>query len=326
MSNASQRRLRSPSYPSISLEDAVSAIAKIEKVYRTAPVDRGEAVKLLGYSSHSGPAAKILAALASYGLLERAGKGEARVTERAKTILYPGSDEERRKGLIAAALEPPLFRDLRDRFEAAIDDGMIPESGVIRYLDKENFNPSAVRPAARAFLGTMAFLASNGANDSHGVGPSDREESPSAGPEGGSVTYGGARVGDHVQWESQGVLQFTEPQRVRFVTDDGEWVAVEGSETGIQMDQVIVEKHEPAAVPPAATPPTIPLGAGATAAAQTGEREQLEYKLSETTRVILSTIGEIGPKELGRLIRLLTTQRDILVDEEGDKSEKETCR
>lgn len=315
MSNRATKRLRSPAYPSMSLGEAVDAIAKIEKAYRTTPVDRSEAAKLIGYSGLSGPAAKALAAMASYGLLERAGKGETRVTNRAKEILYAESDEDRREILKAAALEPPLFRDLRDRFEAAIDDGMLPESGVIRYLERENFTPSAVRPAARAFLGTMEFLASAGGNESHGAASSDGGESPSAGSEVGSVTYGGARVGDYVQWESQDALQFTEPRRVRLVTDDGEWLAVEGSETGIPMNEVIVEQREPA-------PPTIPLNARADATPQPGEREQLEYKLSETTRVVLSVTGEMGTRELGRLIRLLTTQRAVLEDEEEKNEQK----
>ena len=321
MSNQETKRLRSPAYPSMSLEEAVDAIAKIEKVYRTTPVDRSEAAKLIGYSGLSGPAAKALAALASYGLLERAGKGEARVSDRAKAILYAESDEDRREGLKAAALEPPLFRDLRDRFEAAIDDGMLPESGVIRYLERENFNPSAVRPAARAFLGTMTYLASTGGNDSHGAESSDGGESSAAGSEAGSVTYGGAQVGDYVQWESEGTLRLPEPLRVRAIDEDGEWVFVDGYKAGIPMSQAIVQERAAAA-----PPPTLPLHVGASDAPNSplGGHEQLEYKLSDATRVVLSVTGEMGTREFGRLIRLLTTQRDILVDEEGEKNENTT--
>ncbi|MCE2493094.1 MAG: hypothetical protein J4F40_10880 [Alphaproteobacteria bacterium] len=315
MTEQLKKYLRSPSYPSMPLEHAVNAVAKIEKVYRTSRVDRREAAKLLGYSSLSGPAAKALAALASYGLLERAGKGEARVTERAKTILY-ADDEERHDGLRDAALEPPLFRELRERFEAAIDDGVpLPESGVIRHLERENFNPSAVRPAAQAFLKTIEFLASSGASKSHGIEPQDDVKSLNAGSGSEPATYEGAQVGDYIQWESEGVLRLSEPLRVRAIHDDGEWVFVEGHEVGIPMNQVIVEERE-AAPPPA--PPTLPLDVGAEAR-QTGEHEQLEYKLSDTTRVRLSVTGEMGTKELGRLIRLLETQCDILKDEEEEK-------
>lgn len=64
--------------------------------------------------------------------------------------------------------------------------------------------------------------------------------------------FGGAKVGDLVQWKSQGALQFKEPLRVRMVSEDGLWVAVEGSQTGIKMSEVTVEKTAPeqSTIPP----------------------------------------------------------------------------
>ena len=117
MSNEKPKPVRSPSYPSLALRDAVKAVGKIEGRHRSAAVDRTVAAKLIGFSALSGPANKALAALASYGLLERAGKGEARVTERAKAILHAASEQERRDKLRAAAFEPPLFREIRERFD-----------------------------------------------------------------------------------------------------------------------------------------------------------------------------------------------------------------
>ena len=104
--------IRSPSYPSMSLADAVDAVKKIEHNYRTSRVDRVAAAKLMGYSSLSGPANKALAALAQYGLVERAGKGEMRVSSRATAILHPDNPSERMENLRLAAFEPSLFRDL----------------------------------------------------------------------------------------------------------------------------------------------------------------------------------------------------------------------
>jgi hypothetical protein len=45
------------------------------------------------------------------------------------------------------------------------------------------------------------------------------------------------RVGDRIQWEVNGQLQFNEPAKVRFVSDDGKFVMVEGSNTGIPIEQ-----------------------------------------------------------------------------------------
>jgi hypothetical protein len=65
------------------------------------------------------------------------------------------------------------------------------------------------------------------------------------------------KVGDYVHWESQGALQFQEPKRVRELSDDGGWAFVEGSDTGMPVNQLTVEstpeqkKHHP---PPAEPP------------------------------------------------------------------------
>jgi hypothetical protein len=232
--------VRSPSYPNLSLSEAIAQVRKIEGLYRLGPVDRVAGAKLIGYSGLSGPANQALASLAQYGLVERAGKGEMRVTERGRAILHPDSDEEKRQGLRTAALEPQLFRELHERWPNMIP----PEDGVITYLNRQGFNKSAVRPAAKAYLQTLLFLEESGANESHGATPLNAADStlPKQAADEGSTVYGGAKVGDLIQWEIDGALQLEKPMRVRLVTDDG-WVAVEGSETGIPMDQVIVEER-----------------------------------------------------------------------------------
>ncbi|MGE0154555.1 MAG: hypothetical protein AB7R90_18205 [Reyranellaceae bacterium] len=223
--------IRSPSYPNMALGEAIEAVGKIERQYRSAPVDRTVAAKLIGYTVLSGPANKALAALASYGLLDRAGKGEARVTERARDILHAGSEEQRKVRILEAALEPELFRELRERFEGI---AVPPEDGVITYLNRQGFNPNAVRPAARAFLETMSYLEELNVINSQNVTRSSNQDPPRH--------SGGAAVGDLVQWEVSGVIQLPEPRRVRAISDDGNWVFVEQSETGIPMEQVIVEQ------------------------------------------------------------------------------------
>ena len=246
--------IRSPSYPNMALRDAVEAVRKIEGQYRSAPVDRAVAAKLIGYSVLSGPANKALAALASYGLLDRAGKGEARVTERARDILHAASEEQRRARILEAAMEPELFRELRERFAGI---AVPPEDGVMTYLNRQGFNPNAVRPAARAFLETMSYLQELGVSDSHGV---TRAEGRKLGTPGANARiFGGAAVDDLIQWEVNDALQLPESRRVRAISDDGNWVFVEQSETGIPMSQVIVEEKAAAAPKGDIKPPVLPL-------------------------------------------------------------------
>lgn len=131
-----------------------------------------------------------------------------------------------------------------------------------------------------------------------------------------SVEYGGAKVGDLIQWEIDGVLQMEKPMRVRLVTDDG-WVAVDGSETGIPMDQVTVEERAPSAIVP---PPMFKLGdAPADRKPRADETEWMRNKVGKATTVtLLVSGGEMGAKEIGKLITLLEAQRTVLSDDEDE--------
>lgn len=304
-SNKESGFVRSPSYPNRSLREVIDAVRKIEGQYRSSSVDRAVAAKLMGYSSLSGPANKALAALASYGLVERAGKGEMRVTRRAQAILHPNSEKERMDNLQAAAFEPKIFQDLRERFPGFTP----PTDGVEVYLNRQGFNQTAIKPATEAFLQTLSYLKEEGAIESHGLEPSDEAESDVSNGDDATI-YGGAKVGDLVQWESQGALQFPTPLRVRFVSEDGQWVAVEGSETGIPMREVIVESAVAPEHQPFLNAPIFPL---AQEVGQ-GEVEWIRNKVGQETSVRLLVKGDMGPKEIGKLIKLLEAQKLVLED------------
>lgn len=299
--------VRSPSCPIWSLPEAIDAVRKIEKVYRQVAADRGEAAKLVGYAGQSGPANKALADLAAYGLVERAGKGELRVTDRAKAILYPDSDDERRHNVEAAALDPPLWRDLWEKFPGMF---MPPEGGVSTYLNRAGFNTNTIRPAIKAYLSTLAYWEQAGANKSNSTKGGEGADSKL--PKDEETAYGGAKVGDLIQWESNGVLQFDKPQRVRALTDDGEWAFVEGSEAGLPMTEVIVQERGTGGA--GRTPPTLPLEA-ATGATEKGEIEWNRWKPGTDTTVRFLVRGPMGVKEIGKLIVLLEAQKAVLQDD-----------
>jgi hypothetical protein len=243
--------IRSPSYPNAPLSEAIGQVRKIETQYRLSPVDRVDAAKLIGYSSLSGPASAALSSLAHYGLVERAGKGEMRVTALAQAILHPDGESEKRESLRRAAFEPALFRELHERFPNMTP----PMDGIITYLNRQGFNQTATKPAARAYLQTLSFLEEAGANESHGASAAQGAESASSVDEQDALIYGGAQVGDLIQWESSGTLQLEKPTRVRWISDDSQWVAVDGSDTGIPMSEVLVHERAPS------TPPPIPAAA-----------------------------------------------------------------
>lgn len=246
-------RVRSPNYPSASLPEAVVLAGKIYDVNRTNPIDREAAAKEAGYSGLTGRSSKILATLNQYGLTEKAGKGGIRVTKRAVDILHPESAESRRSALSAAGEGPELFQQLRAHFV----DGPPSESALKGWLMRREFADVAIGPAANSFLETYRYLQQERAIESHGSGDDHQADSGEQEEEDMPSSFGDARVGDIVEVEVNGSLIFSEPVRVRAIADDGAWGFVEGSTTGIAMDNMTV-KERPAA--PLGAPPTMPLG------------------------------------------------------------------
>lgn len=305
-------RSQSPGYPNTSLPKALSQVRAIHAADRRNIIDREVAAKHIGYSGLSGASDKALASLAHYGLLEKAGKGQARVTQLAVDILHPETESNRKKALLEAAYSPAIFSEIRERF-----DGQPSEGALRSWLTRENFLDRAIGPVVSAYMETCRFLEQERAFESGGPSAAHEEEShlpnvPVA-PAGGKM-FGGAKVGDLIQWESQGALQFPKPLRVRMVTEDGQWVAVEGSQTGIPMNEVIVETAAPKGS--AVVPPNFPLPAEAelTSPAK-DEVEWMRNRLGAETNVRLLVKGDMGPKEIGKLIRLLEAQKLVLEED-----------
>lgn len=152
-------RLRSPGYPNFPLPQVIEMARKVHDADRQHAVPREVAAQHMGFSGLTGASDRALSALMHYGLAEKAGKGEIRVSELALSIIHPESGAERRQALHRAAFAPDLFRELRERYP-----GQPPSSGVLTsFLSRENFAPAAIPPAARAYLETCEFLLREGA-------------------------------------------------------------------------------------------------------------------------------------------------------------------
>ncbi len=113
--------------------------------------------------------------------------------------------------------------------------------------------------------------------------------------------FGGASVGDLVRWDSRGELQFETPRRVRWVSDDGAWLVVEGSGMGIRMGEVTVESA-------GSTPPPMFVLSEARNGSdrlEKGFSEWLRAKFGPDKMVTIKFKGEgeIGPKEIEKMIR-----------------------
>lgn len=147
-------RMRSPSYPSIGLEQAIEYAEKIHDTNRTNPIDREAAVRDMGFSGITGHSGKMIANLLQYGLLEKVGKGEVRISRRAVDIMHPSHRAERARALNETAFEPELFYKLHERFS----DGIPSENNLRSFLVREGFSNVAVTPAVTSYLETCRFL------------------------------------------------------------------------------------------------------------------------------------------------------------------------
>lgn len=165
-------RMRSPSYPSTPLEQAIDYTRTLHAIERTNPVDRDVAAKALGYSGLSGRSATVLSNLIQFGLLEKAGKNEVRVTDRAVEILHPDSKQSKADAILDAANEPELFQKVSERFT----DGRPSENALESFLVKLGFTNTAIPSAIRAYRETFEFLENAIENESYwGDGKSDLE-------------------------------------------------------------------------------------------------------------------------------------------------------
>jgi len=146
-------RSRSPQYPSLSLPQAIEMVEKLHKANRTSIISRETAAKDMGYAGLTGRSLTVIAALAQFGLIERAGKGDIKVTRRAVDILHSIDAADKAEAILDAAFAPNLFQQLHDRFP----EGVPSHNALRSYLIKQEFSDVAIGPAITAFLETNAF-------------------------------------------------------------------------------------------------------------------------------------------------------------------------
>lgn len=177
--NHQMAQKQSPGYPNFPLEKAIALAGQIFEQDRKNPIDRSVAASHIGYNSVSGASDKSLGTLAHYQLVEKAGKGQIRVTQTLVDILYPDSEEDKRAALLAAGLGPALFKNIYERFS----DGTPSESALKAWLMRENFLDRAISPVTRSYLETIRFLQQSKAFEGGGEDIDDyAEPDPDADP------------------------------------------------------------------------------------------------------------------------------------------------
>lgn len=212
-------RHRSPAYPAVGLREAIDRVAKLYKTDGKAGAPPKLAAVHIGFTTAHGQALGVLAALKKFGLVSEVN-GRIVPSQRAIEILnLPTNDTRRVQAIKDAALGPEIYRELIEQHR---DTGW-PADDVLQadLITYRNFNPKAVAGFVKDFKDTLEF-----------AGLSDLSV----------LVSEEVKVGDYVQWEPSGVLQFQEPKRVRSISEDGQFVFVDGSDTGLPVTEVTREK------------------------------------------------------------------------------------
>lgn len=147
-------RVRSPSFPFISLPAAVRRAGELYEAEKRNLIRMEVAVWHWGYSARSSAGAQTIAALRAYGLLEDV-RGELRLTDRAQHILIREEGSRERNDLLRqAALTPPLFAKLWERYGADLPPGRSLRSWLVLEL---RVNERSLDDLLRSYRETLTF-------------------------------------------------------------------------------------------------------------------------------------------------------------------------
>lgn len=305
-------KARSPNYPAFGLGKAIELIRKVHSNIHHHKAPALVVVKAIGYTSMNGRALAAISALKKYDLLEEVNK-EFKVSKDAMAILFePANSPGKKAAMARAAYAPELFKKLQSEFP-----GLLPSDELLRsYLLQNGFLTTTVAQAIRAYRDTVALVEGSSAGYNSET-EQETEESAAGEPEADQ----NFEIGDLVQWESNGVLRMEQPRLIQAFQEHGgqTWAFVEGSETGIPMEELVLEKKGAGALtqPPAAPPKrALPQIESPTMVAN--EKEWLRGPLSKGASYRLIVSGEVGPKEIGKLIKLLEAQKLVLDDDDGE--------
>lgn len=150
--NLEKKREKSKAYPSISLEEAINSLKKLQDNIGSGPYSREHAAKGLGYSGVSGPSASKIAAIAYFGLLSKKNGAYAQ-TELARKILFPNDDSESSENIVQAVKNPTLYGKLIEKY----NNQAVPLKLDNVLINDYQINPKVAKEAAEVFKKSVEF-------------------------------------------------------------------------------------------------------------------------------------------------------------------------
>ena len=145
---------RSRAHPAISLEEACKDLGKIVEALGDGAHDRNAIATSLGYARGSGAAARRIAALSYYGLLDREEEGLFRPSSIGLALLDSEKDGWNQELLQECFLRPAVFLEVVEKYR---EKGAVPKLLAFALNRDHGITDSAKHDAATVFLESGAF-------------------------------------------------------------------------------------------------------------------------------------------------------------------------
>lgn len=151
-----RKKIRSSSYPSFNLEQAIKNAEMVKKNLGRGPFSRDLAAKSLGYRGISGRSGMAISTLVQYGLLSRKANTYGMSSLSNKLFAYR-DENERRAAIIEAASSPRLYKQLIEAYAGRSLPAMLSHILTRDYGISEAVasNVAATFEASMSFAGLM---------------------------------------------------------------------------------------------------------------------------------------------------------------------------
>lgn len=148
-------RKKSPKYPSMNLEDAISRALRVYKEVNLHPVASDIAAEHGLCKRRSGASLTTIASMSYFGLLERTDTGMLCVSRDLEAYNFSPSENEKFSLLKKWLLSPQVFSEILDRYS-----GKLPSDAAIRHtlMQNDGFKASAADTCIKCLRDSIAFI------------------------------------------------------------------------------------------------------------------------------------------------------------------------
>lgn len=230
-------------FPFISLEKAIGRASELYAAdQRAGEMSTAGAFSVWGYSEKSSGGHQTIAALKAYNLLLSPQPGKVQLSKDATLYFRDEREDQRNKLLQSFARHPAMLRSLWNVWGAVPPADTLARSHL--KVDR-GLSEQSARTVLGIYKENIAFASLKGSDKipELTLGSDFVKDDPSA-----------VKVGDYVQWTSNGVDQFKPVRKVTKVESEHVWVF--GSNTAIPMDQVTVADSPAPAFKPLVVEPS----------------------------------------------------------------------